>query len=86
MKHLTHPKRGPGDIAPAELQSQQSTWPQALLKRKQLAVALAMSERTIDNLQRQKKIPVVKISPRCCRYDLAAVLRSLGRFTINEAR
>jgi len=58
----------------------------ALLTRKQLAKKIVLSTRSIDNLQRQKKIPVIKITPRCCRYDLAAVLRALGRFTIEEVK
>ncbi len=63
-----------------------SSWRAALLKKKQLAAALNLSPRSIDNLQAAKKIPVIVLSPRCCRYDLAAVLRALGRFTIEEVR
>ena len=63
-----------------------SSWRAALLKKKQLAAALNLSPRSIDNLQAAKKIPVIVLSPRCCRYDLGAVLRALGRFTIEEVR
>jgi DNA-binding transcriptional regulator YiaG len=34
-----------------------------LLKRKQLARALNASPRSVDNWQKEKKIPVIKISP-----------------------
>ena len=58
----------------------------ALLTRKQLAKKLGLSTRSIDNLQKRRALPVCKISPRCCRYSLAAVLRALNRFTIEEVR
>lgn len=58
----------------------------ALLTRKQLAKKLGLSTRSIDNLQRRRALPVVKLSSRCCRYSLAACLRALGRFTIEEVR
>lgn len=63
-----------------------TSWRAALLKKKQLAAALNLSPRSIDNLQAQKKIPVIILSPRCCRYSLEAVLRALGRFTIEEVK
>ena len=54
----------------------------ALLTRKQLAKKLGLSTRSIDNLQRRRAIPVIRLSPRCCRYSLAACLASLGRFQV----
>jgi hypothetical protein len=57
----------------------------ALLKRAQLARAINMSVRSVDNLQRQKKIPVIKISARCCRFSLPAVMRALEKFEVREA-
>jgi len=56
----------------------------ALLKRRDLARAINVSARTVDNWQKQKKIPVIKLSPRCCRFDLQSVLRALRRFEIKE--
>jgi hypothetical protein len=56
-----------------------------LLKRRELARAINVSPRTVDNWQKQKKIPVIKLSPRCCRFDLQSVLRALRRFEIKEA-
>lgn len=87
--HMTYPssENGPrAHNAPAAQQPQPSTSRQALLTKRQLSAAIAMSTRSIDNLQREKKIPVIKISPRCCRYELAAVLRALDRFTIKEVQ
>jgi hypothetical protein len=63
-----------------------SSWRAALLKKKQLAAALNLSPRTIDNLQAQKKIPVIILSPRCCRYSLEAVMRSLNRFQVEAVK
>ena len=56
-----------------------------LLKRGQLAKALSVSARSIDNWQREKKIPFIRISPRCVLFDLARVLAALKRFEIQEA-
>jgi hypothetical protein len=56
-----------------------------LTTRAELAKRLRLSNRSIDNLQRQRKIPYIKISPRCVRFDLQAVLRALSRFEVIEA-
>ena len=57
----------------------------ALLKRPQLAQAINVSCRTIDNWQRQKRIPFLKLSPRCVRYSLQRVLEALRKFEVKEA-
>ena len=56
-----------------------------LTTRAELAKRLRLSSRSIDNLQRQRKIPYIKISPRCVRFNLQAVLRALSRFEVREA-
>jgi hypothetical protein len=56
----------------------------ALLKRRELAKALSVSARSIDNWQRQRRIPFIKISPRCVLFDLASVLRAVKRFEVRE--
>ncbi len=58
----------------------------ALLTRKQLAQKLGLSERSIDNLQKQKAVPVIKLSKRCCRFSLAACLASLQRFQVEAVK
>jgi len=58
----------------------------ALLKRHQLARALNASPRSVDNWQKQKKIPFIKISPRCVRFHLPSVLAALRKFEVREAR
>jgi hypothetical protein len=58
----------------------------ALLKRPQLARAINVSARTLDNWQKQRKIPYLKLSARCVRYHLPSVLTALRRgFEIREA-
>jgi hypothetical protein len=56
-----------------------------LVTKKVVARAASVSSRTIDNLQRKKKIPYVKLSARCVRYHLPSVLAALRRFEIREA-
>jgi hypothetical protein len=56
----------------------------ALLNRRELAKALGLSSRSIDNLQARKAIPVIKISSRLCRFDLNRVLSALSRYELKE--
>ena len=42
-----------------------------------IARALNASCRSIDNWQRQRKIPFIRISPRCVRFHLPSVLAAL---------
>jgi hypothetical protein len=57
----------------------------ALLKRPQLAKAINVSPRTVDNLQRKKIIPAIRLSPRMVRFHLPSVLAALRKFEIREA-
>jgi hypothetical protein len=57
----------------------------ALLKREQLARAINASPRSVDNWQKQRKIPFIKISPRCVRFHLSSVLAALRKFEVKEA-
>jgi hypothetical protein len=57
----------------------------ALLKRPQLARAINVSARTVDNWQKQKRIPFLKLSARCVRYHLPSVLAALRKFEVKEA-
>jgi len=47
----------------------------------QLAV---VSPRTVQNWIAQKKIPVVRLSKRCVRFNRADVVRALNKFTVKE--
>jgi len=55
----------------------------ALLKR--LARAINVSGRSVDNLVARHMIPCVRISPRCVRFDLQAVLKALRKFEVRES-
>ena len=57
----------------------------ALLKRPQLARAINVSARTLDNWQKRKIIPYLKLSARCVRYHLPTVLAALRKFEIKAA-
>jgi len=57
---------------------------QGLVTKRELAAILRLSPRTIENLAKRRAIPVCRLSARCVRYSLDAVLRALGRFTVNE--
>jgi hypothetical protein len=58
----------------------------ALLKRPQLARAINVSPRTLDNWQRQKRIPFLKLSARCVRYHLPSVLAALKKFEVKAVK
>lgn len=50
-----------------------------------VARAVKLSQRSIDNLQKRRVIPFIKISPRCVRYHLPSVIRALRKLEIREA-
>jgi hypothetical protein len=56
-----------------------------LLKRTELARALNISPRSVDNFQKAKRIPVIRITPRCVRFSLPAVVKALEKFQVKEA-
>jgi hypothetical protein len=56
-----------------------------LVKKKAVARAASLSPRTIDNLQRRKLIPYIRLSARCVRYHLPSVLAALRKFEVKEA-
>jgi len=57
-----------------------------LLKRRQLARALNASPRSVDNWQKERKIPFIKISARCVRFHLPSVLAALRKFEVRAAK
>jgi hypothetical protein len=56
-----------------------------LLKREELARALNISPRSVDNFQKAKRIPVIRITPRCVQFHLPSVFAALRRFEVLEA-
>ena len=55
-----------------------------LVDKRVVARVASLSLRTIDNPQREKKIPFIKLSARCVRYHLPSVLAALRRFEVHE--
>jgi excisionase family DNA binding protein len=58
--------------------------PKRLLSKRELAAALNVSERTIDNWVAQKRIPRLRLSSRLIRYDLHKVEAALARYEVRE--
>jgi excisionase family DNA binding protein len=58
--------------------------PKRLLSKRELAAALNVSERTIDNWLAQKKIPRLRLSNRLTRFNLSKVEAALARYEIKE--
>lgn len=58
------------------------TLDQRLLTRQQLAEVLGLKAAGVISLTRKKKIPVLRISHRCVRYDLKKVLAALAKFEV----
>ena len=57
----------------------------ALLTKAQLAGELQCSPRHVERLQRERKIPVIRLSTRCVRYSRERVLSALARGCEQEA-
>ena len=55
-----------------------------LLSKRELAVVLNVSERTIDNWLAQKKIPRLRLSARLTRFNLPKVEAALARYEVRE--
>ncbi|HEV3098861.1 MAG TPA: hypothetical protein VGY75_04025 [Candidatus Udaeobacter sp.] len=57
-----------------------------LVKKPVVARAASTSVRTIDNLVRLRKIPIVRISKRCVRFHLPSVLAALRKFEVKAVK
>jgi excisionase family DNA binding protein len=55
-----------------------------LLSKRELAVVLNVSERTIDNWLAQKRIPRLRLSARLTRFSLPKVEAALARYEVRE--
>jgi excisionase family DNA binding protein len=55
-----------------------------LVKKCEIARALQVSLRSVDNLIRDRRIPVVRIKPRLVRFDLLKVQRALEKYEVRE--
>lgn len=58
----------------------------SLIRRKELARRISVSERTIDNWVARRVIPYIKTGPRFYLFDLNQVLAALRKhYQINES-
>ena len=55
-----------------------------LLSKRELAAALGVSSRTIENWLAQKRIPRLRLSARLTRFSLPRVEAALNRYEIRE--
>ena len=55
-----------------------------MICKRELAKELGVSQRTIDNWVRQKRIPVHRFSSRLLRYDLRRVQNALNKYEVVE--
>jgi len=79
MKAPTCNKVAPGESRPATGTAADVL---ALTTKKGVAKAASTSQRTVDNWMKQKRIPFIKLSPRCVRFHLPSVLAALRRFEV----
>jgi len=78
-----------GDSAPAnrtaaEVRGLDAAITTALVKKAAVAKAASVSPRTVEIWMLEKRIPYIRLSPRCVRFDLPSVLAALKKFTIRE--
>jgi hypothetical protein len=74
--HLT-----PGASVPA---SEPAAKDSGLVKKTAVARAASVSCRSVENWMRQKRIPFVRLSPRCVRFHLPSVIAALRKFEVKE--
>ena len=55
-----------------------------LLNKPELARAVKVSTRTVENWQKRKTIPYLRLSNRLVRFSLPRVLEALSRFEVKE--
>jgi excisionase family DNA binding protein len=68
----------------ADVKSRELIFGRHLLSKKELAVAIGVSARTIDNWIAQKRIPFLRLSARLIRFNLERVMTALARYEIKE--
>jgi hypothetical protein len=71
-------------ISPQTTPASGATVHRRLIRKKELAKELSVSSRTIDNWVRNKRIPVLRFSPRLLRYDLRKIQAALEKYEVTE--
>jgi len=70
--------------APAKPSDSVAIGPPKLLCKKDIAKQFSVSQRTIQNWTRKKRIPVHRFSARLVRYDPQKVQRALDKYEVRE--
>src|SRR5262245_16946649 len=60
--------------------------PLGLVRKQDVARAVCVSPRCIENWVRARRIPIIRIGPRLVRFHLPSVLAALRRFEVEEVR
>jgi predicted DNA-binding transcriptional regulator AlpA len=79
------PQRGEPNSVPLECPIHGNQIHKELLRKRELALMLGISERTIENWLASKLIPRLRLSPRLTRFSLPRVLAALNRYEVREA-
>ena len=80
MFRITNEAGGASKIAAGNIESISKR----LLSKKELALALGVSPRSIDNWIAQRRIPFLRLSARLIKFNLARVELSLARYEVRE--
>jgi excisionase family DNA binding protein len=55
-----------------------------LHSKEEVARAVSVSPRTVENWMAQKRIPFIRLSPRLIRFDLERVKTALKKYEVKE--
>jgi hypothetical protein len=55
-----------------------------LVNKREIARELQVSVRSVDNLIRDRRIPVIRIKPHIVRFDPIKVSRALEKYEVRE--
>jgi hypothetical protein len=80
-KHELIRTNAPGESRPATDAAADAF---GLVKKRDVARAASVSARCVENWMAGKRIPFIRLSPRCVRFDLQRVLAALRRFEVKE--
>ena len=61
-----------------------ASWGRHFLSKRELAHAVGVSPRTIDNWMVQKRIPFIRLSARLIKFNLDRVKAALTRYEVKE--
>jgi len=83
MREHEHNQNERNVIAPATGAAAEAT---GLVRKGVVAKAASVSARTVEMWMLEKRIPYIRISPRCVRFHLPSVLAALSRSTVEAVK